>query len=231
MNRLEKALQRLYGWPDASADAEATPLRALLLICHRSRNWPQISALLHVVQDDLDLPAPAVSVSGEAGFAVWFALSEAVPVGEGLAFLDGLRRRALTDMADTDLSLLPMPLPAIPPIIPACSEKTGRWSAFIDPGMGSLFVDEAGLDFAPPADRQADLLSGLQCIDGEAFRKALASLTSVPAVPGVLMEPASGNLSGPYAAPRDFLQAVMNDAAAPLALRIEAAKALLAAGL
>lgn len=223
MDRLESALQRLYGWPDV-------PPRCLRVTFRRSYDWPQVAGLLRVVQDELGLPVPGVSVSGAGGYSVWFAFAEAISPADSAAFLRGLRERAMPDVRDTYLEW--PPLTDSLPVIPAFNEESGRWSAFIDPGMGSLFLDESGLDFEPPRDRQADLLAGLQAIDVASFRCALAALGSSSEAGGNVPEQstviAHGSLASHFDDPRVFLRAVMNDAATPLALRIEAAKALLA---
>ena len=233
MNRLEAALRRLYGWPAATADI---PLRVVTITVRRSRDWPRVAELLRVLQEELQLPAPAVSVAATSGFTVWLALAEGTDPAMAGAFVLALRQRALADLPDGDLALEVCPR-SLPPM-PAEDDATGRWSAFIDPGMGSLFVDEAGLDFQPPIDRQADLLAGLACIDAEALARALAECQPPAALPGAAAAVAAaavtaasaGSLLGPFPGPRDFLLAVMNDASTPLALRIEAAKALLVAG-
>ena len=41
--------------------------------------WAPVAALCEGVANVLELPAPAVSVAGGAGFRVWFALADPVP--------------------------------------------------------------------------------------------------------------------------------------------------------
>lgn len=222
MERLDAVLQRLYG-----ESVSGRGRRVLLLVFRRSCDWPGVAGVVRVVQEDLALPAPAVSVSGDSGFIVWFALDGTVSAEAGRAFLAALRQTALIDIAESDLDLLAMPEQL--PQIPACCANTGRWSAFIDPSMGSLFVDEAGLDFGPPPDRQADLLAGLACIDADSLQAALSKIAPPPNGPQLALTEMTPGLVGPYAEPEDFLRAVMNDPAVPLVFRIEAAKGLLSA--
>ena len=62
------------------------------------------------------------------------------------------------------------------PLVPALDETTGRWSAFIDPTMGSMFIEETWLEMAPARDKQAGMLAGVESIKAENFQLALASL-------------------------------------------------------
>lgn len=64
---------------------------------------------------------------------------------------------------------------------PARVAGDDRWSAFIDPGMGSLFIDEPWLEMAPTPDKQAELLAGFSEIKVEEFERALSRLA--PAAP------------------------------------------------
>jgi hypothetical protein len=95
-----------------------------------------------------------------------------------------------------------------------------RWSAFVAPDLAPLFTDTPWLDLPPGDDGQATLLASQACVTPGQL--ATLQAASAPA-PGIAAH-------AQLADPRRFLQQVMNDATAPLALRIEAAKALLAHG-
>ncbi|HJW27433.1 MAG TPA: hypothetical protein VJ576_21250 [Rhodocyclaceae bacterium] len=241
MNRLFSELRRLYFLPLQPWHGEGLPaaidligaddrVRTLAIDFVKASDWEAAAALCQGVQEDLELPAPAVSVSGESGYRVWFSLAEPVPADEARSFLECLVRRYLADLPPGHGRLHPAASsgPDRLGLAPALDPATGKWSAFIDPAMGSMFVHESGLEMAPNPDRQADLLAQFESIEAADFRRALGLLRP-PA------EPAGGGpnvaaplgVGGGFTDPQDFLLAVMNDPAASAGDRIEAAKALL----
>jgi hypothetical protein len=123
-------------------------------------------------------------------------------------------------------------------LAPALNTLNGKWSAFIDPSMGSMFVEGPWLEMAPNLDRQADMLAALKSIAAADFSRALQMLQT-PLEPDDLLpvEPlnpadegastAQLNVGNDYRDPTSFLLAVMNDASASTSQRIKAAKALL----
>ncbi|MBS1160288.1 MAG: hypothetical protein H6R15_2707 [Proteobacteria bacterium] len=216
-------------------------VRALVLGFARASDWPRVAELYQAVQDDLDLPAPALAVSGQNGFRLWFSLAEPVPVGLARAFLDGLRCKYLADMPLAKLELRPdAGSPAVVKLTPALHRATGKWSAFIDPSLGGMFVDEPGLEMAPSMNQQAHILAGLAGIKAGEFARVLHLLQS-PAVAdaGDAPKPALDVPASPaapssrldvghdFSDPQSFLLAVMNDPMASAGQRIRAAKALL----
>ena len=241
MNRLHAQWQRLFLAPGQQPqDGRAPPLadaqgltRALLLELARPADWRALAGVWQAVQQELGLPAPAIAVSGNEGFQLWFALAAPVSPADGLAFLQALAQRYLPDVAPQRLrlqagDLSDGPAAALPPQLQA---QAGQWSAFVSPDLAPVFADTPWLDVAPGADGQADLLSGLHCLSPEDLRAATARLAPLhldsegaepraeaPAAPGARTDQT----------PQAFLSQVMNDASVPLALRIEAAKALLA---
>jgi hypothetical protein len=224
--------------------------RAMVVSFTRATDWEQVANLYQAVQDELDLPAPAVSVSGRKGYSLWFSLAEALPLAQIRAFLAALQLKYLADIPLAHLELQPDVL-AVKTLAPARHNATGKWSAFIDPSMGSMFIDEPGLEMAPILDRQAGMLAGLETIKGANFQRALSILQApkeLDGEPAVTLAEAAARLptqaSGPpdladgyrhsglsegstYADPRDFLIAVMNDSSLGIKQRIKAAKALL----
>ncbi|MDP2417839.1 MAG: hypothetical protein U1D25_12990 [Hydrogenophaga sp.] len=137
--------------------------------------------------------------------------------------------------------------------IPALHPDTGRWSAFVAPDLPAVFGNDPSLDFPPNEDAQAELLSRLGCINQDDWQAVVATMQPVrevaPVAPAVAeaasvaptlrsvvasaMEtaraasPHHAELVGPYDDPHQFLRDVMNDSSVPLALRLDAAKALL----
>ena len=243
MSRLQQELQRLYG-PQADArlglDLDARGLvdaqgrvRAMVLELARPADWASLSAVWGGVQADLALPAPAIAVNGREGCQLWFSLLEPVPVPQAAAFLEALRRRYLGEIAPVRVAMLPAldsasggpPRHARP--VPALQADGGLWSAFVASDLAPMFADEPWLDMPPNPDGQAQLLAPLKSIPSGEFELALQQLRPTPclATPGL-----ASNASAPAAAsldPKRFLLGVMNNDSLDLALRIEAAKALL----
>ena len=198
--------------------------RVMVVSFARAADWPAVAGLYGDIQEVLGLPAPAISVSGDAGYALWLALAESQPVAQIEVFLAGLKRAFLLGVPGQSLGLHPGALQATP----AQHPLTGRWSAFIDPGMGSMFVEESGLEMAPNPLRQAEMLAGVKCMTTADFQRVLATLTAenVPAsVSGGDVPAAPG---GGFPDPASFLAAVMNDPAVSMENRIRAAASLLA---
>ena len=192
--------------------------------------WSGVLAVWQGVQAELQLPAPAIAVAGGAGYQLWFSLAEAVPVGQALAFLGGLRSRYLAELGPECIASFP-PQPAAAPTaraprLPPYSMAAERWSAFVASDLGALFADEPWLDLPPSADAQADLLSRVQVTPLADWRRACERLapTAPPPAPSL---PGASDPAGPQEDPRRFLLGIMNDPAVDLHLRIEAAKALL----
>ncbi|MCX2860816.1 hypothetical protein OOZ63_03075 [Paucibacter sp. PLA-PC-4] len=222
MNRLLTELRRLYALP-AAEPAEGR-VRAMLLELARPADWDALGAVWRGVQADLELPAPAIAVNGIDGYQLWFSLAEPVPAAQALDFLEGLRRRYLDGIAAQRLTLAPTARDLPPRQLPS-----GLWSALLAPDLAPVFADEPWLDTEPGAEGQADLLCRLQPIKSADFRAALERLVPdapVPRADAASAAPTPSAVAG-QDAPRRFLLGVMNDASAPLHLRIEAAKALL----
>ena len=243
MNRLHTELDRLYlrGLVVAEGDAQAPSLvdardrvRALILEVVQPAGWDALSEVWHGVQMELELPAPAIAVSGRDGLQLWFSLESSLPAGPAHAFLEALRSRFLPHVAASRVRLWPT---AAQParhaaLVPALQADTGNWSAFIAPDLVSIFSETPWLDVEPGEEGQSALLRGLESIKPAAFDAALAAMrASAPPVPAPASVVAvAGATPAPEDDPRRFLSRVMNDESVPLALRIEAAKALLKPG-
>ncbi|MGY0196670.1 hypothetical protein ACWA7J_16510 [Leptothrix sp. BB-4] len=242
MSRLATELRRLFLLDAVAAepliDAQGR-VRALVLELARPADWDTLAQVWRGVQTELALPAPAIAASGTDGLQLWFSLAEPIAVDAAHAFLALLRRRWLADLPANRVVLWPQPAPprhARP--VPALNEATGNWSAFVAPDLAPLFAETPWLDIPPGDEAQAHVLAQLQPIRPAELTAATAALEQalqapepVPSMapPAAPSWAATTHPATAHAEPRAFLLAVMNDGAVPLALRIEAAKALLGA--
>lgn len=256
MNRLQSELQRLY-LPLSPAPVDATQpsvlidasnqVRAMVFALTSPPSWQFLSRVWHGVQAELELPAPAIAVSGTEDLQLWFSLAEPIAVSRAHAFLEGLRLRFLPEVDPGRVGLMPaVDASAQHParhaaLVPALQPQTGNWSAFVAPDLAPVFADTPWLDIAPNEEGQAALLRGLHAIKPTVFEAASrrlepgtppSSLTDAVAVAIAAKADASLTRAPPPTPPADpdpkrFLQRVMNDGTVSLVLRIEAAKALL----
>jgi hypothetical protein len=283
MTSLSAEFDRLFALsPGSLVDAQGQT-RALVLEVVQPAGWDVLAPVWQAVQAELDLPAPAIAVSGTDGLQLWFSLEAAVDATQGHAFLDALRQRLLPELSPARLRLLPDPAQpgrhAAP--VPALQVNCTDWSAFVASDLAVMFSDTPWLDIEPNADGQAALLRPLRPIKPAELDAALARLrapasrASAPAgasagasagalagasanAPALAPEPApqapvldamsataavhDDESTHPHIAPeitaavlaatreddpRRFLLRVMNDERVDMALRIEAAKALL----
>lgn len=225
--------ERALALAPVAADGTA---RVMVVCFEYAADWERVAALYQAVQEDLELPAPAISISGSAGFQLWFSFADPVAGHRLREFLGALRRNCLRDVPADRFRLFPDmdDVQSGSGLVPALCTQTGKWSAFIDPGMGRMFVDEPGLEMAPNMDRQADILAGLKSIEADAFAKALGILQAQDKGTGMDAGVDAGtptqarlNPGSHFSNPKDFLLAVMNDPSASTDQRIDAAKALL----
>ena len=228
LSRLAREYQRLFlssGTPLPGADA----VRALVLDVSGPAAWQALGAVWQGVQTDLDLPAPAVAVNGSDGLQLWFSLAVAMDAVQGRALLENLRRHY---MADVPLHRVAMQVVAVPVSIPRPVQAAGPWSAFVAADLAPVFEETPWLDLPPNQDGQAELLSRVVPIQPAWLESALQRLQGLQAA---AVEPAVADTRPPgrsdaHPAAAQFLLQVMHDEAAPLALRVEAAKALMPYG-
>lgn len=221
MNRLQSELHRLYHAPPTPAGQPSGMVRALVMELTQPPSWEVLSAVWQGVRTELELPAPAIAVSGVDALQLWFSLAEPIPAARALAFLEGLRARFLPDIAPARLRLMP----ARP--LPPHEVQTGHWSAFLAPDLAPVFADTPWLDVPPNEEGQAALLHGLAVLGPADFEAALKRLAPRLPQPEQPQQPHSADTSTAGQSPKQFLLRIMNDDAVPLALRIDAAKALL----
>ena len=136
-------------------------------------HWSALCTIANAVQHELDLPAPAVSISGTA-FQLWLSLATPLPVAQARQFVQLLRSTFLP--ASTDILASAPPDYVEQVALPPCLQPSGKWAAFIHPSMGAAFVDEPGLDMPPPPAAQLGFLESLRSINPAQFAQALAKL-------------------------------------------------------
>jgi hypothetical protein len=254
MNRLQSELHRLYlplapapaegaAQPSALVDA-ANQVRAMVIELARPPSWELLSRVWRGVQTELALPAPAIAVSGTDGLQLWFSLAEPIAVAQAHAFLEGLRSRFLPDVEPGRVGLMPAADASAQypechaAQVPALQAATGNWSAFVAPDLAPVFADTPWLDIPPNEEGQATLLRCLEVTKRDAFEAASKRLeprtpppSSTDAVTTANVDASLAEAPSPTAIaaqdPKRFLIRVMNDESVSLALRIEAAKALL----
>jgi hypothetical protein len=215
MEKLISELTRLYLLPDSPAAralaqrgaggpcapvalvSDAGLTRAIAIPFRKAagedaHHWDRLCTVANALQADFGFPAPAVSVASAGGYVLWLSLAAPVAVADARRFVDGLAR-LWPDMLPPADAVIGAPV-ELPPCLDAA---TGRWAAFIHPGMGASFADESGLEMAPPAPGQVAFLDGLESIGTEQFQAALARLTpaAAPAQPAVASVPRDGGPS------------------------------------
>jgi hypothetical protein len=160
-----------------SLATESGMTRALAIPFDKARyeedgqHWTRLCEVAHALQAQYGFPAPGVSISAASGFRLWLSFETPVPASEAQQFLEGLRDTVCPELVVApDAVTRPVELP------PCRNGETGRWAAFIHPGMGASFIDEPGLEMAPPAAAQAAFLEQLETIGAQQFRDALAAM-------------------------------------------------------
>jgi len=146
------------------------------------QHWERLADLANKMQTELGLPAPAVAVSGRKGWGLWLSLEQPVPAAQAQQFLHLVRKAYLADIPKDELDLRPdtdkatKAAQAVAKLPPCLHRASGLWAAFINPGMGASFIEEAGLPAAPPLGKQAELLADLKSITPMQFMQALYKL-------------------------------------------------------
>jgi hypothetical protein len=210
----------------------AGPVRSVVLELARPADWTLMGKVWRGVQADLALPAPAIAVSGVDGYQLYFSFAEPLPQMQAQEFAEALRLRYLDDVARGRIGICSPGGAALPPR--QTDEQQDLWSAFVAPDLAPVFAAEPWLDIPPSPEGQADLLCRLDSIKPAALRLALQGLgATAHALPPSVNEPAptahapAASSAAPSLDPKSFLLKVMNDETVEMALRIEAAKALL----
>ncbi|HET8868936.1 MAG TPA: hypothetical protein VFM48_00690 [Aquabacterium sp.] len=224
MSRLTTEWQRLFQLSpdDATLMSPDGLCRVLVIELVGPDAWPACSTIWERVQTELGWPAPAIAVNGHHGYQLWFSLQQPAPCAHAHAWVNRLAAWAQMRIAPDAVRVFPAssePTGQTPEwlqTIPRQQGSSDQWSAFVTRDLAPVFQETPWLDIPPSPDGQADLLASLQSVE------ALAPLAQAPVESPASTTPAHSPLS-----PRQFLLQVMHDPSAPLALRIEAAKALL----
>lgn len=199
---------------DGLTRALAIPFRKVVF-APEGQHWTRLCEVANALQAELGLPAPAVSIDGANTFYLWLSLENPVPTARAQDFLAALRQKYFPDTElAPDAATAPVYLP------PCLNPRTGKWAAFIHPGMGASFADESGLEMTPPAAGQAAFLDGLDSIGEAQFEAAFGKLQARKAAP----EPASAPVAAPAvieAAVVPAAQALLAAAAAPEGLLLK----------
>lgn len=225
MSPLLPELDRLYG-----------PDRAMVLEVVLPAGWDQLSHVWKAVQSELELPAPAIAVSGVDGLQLWFSLAAPTSSSTRARFLQRLRQRYLSSLAPAHVRVFADA--AETPTRPPVEISAQRWAAFITSDLVSIFFETPWLDIPPTDEGQAAILRALSPMQPVAYEVALNKLvandddarheaTDTTRTESKTAKDAAQSTGTWRSEPARFLANVMNDESAPLALRIEAAKALL----
>jgi hypothetical protein len=134
-------------------------------------HWERLCRVANALQADLGLPTPAVSIDGASAYRLWLSLETPVSADQAQDFLALLRQVYFPEYElAPDAATAPVYLP------PCLNPRSGKWAAFIHPGMGASFAEESGLEVAPPLGAQLGFLEGLDSMAAEQFREALRKL-------------------------------------------------------
>lgn len=197
----ESLAPRIAGEASGPVDLAADGMVRAIVIPFRkmggvddARHWTLLCDVANLLQTELELPVPAVSVSGSDGYGLWLSLVDPVPVAVAQEFTALLRTAYLPDVKvkpDDASTLVALP--------PCFNPDTGKWAAFIHPGMGASFADESGLEMAPPLSGQMQFLESLRSIDAAQFSDVLTRLRqqhgAAPVAPVIMTtSPPSGLL-------------------------------------
>ena len=224
MNRLQGQFHQLY---PLQASVPVETVRVMVLALRHPEAWALLAPIWQGVQVDWAWPAPAIAVNGHDAFELLFAIEKPASRDEAMALLHRLCRQYLLDQHKDRLSFWPNAdnsdfVAPIAKRIPSQNSATGRWSAFVAPDLAAVFGDDPSLDLPPGDEAQAEVLARIQPIPAADWQRAIAS-----AAPAALSVSQPATTPKPQDDPRRFLLNVMNDATVDMALRVEAAKALL----
>lgn len=197
MQKLTLELKRLYG-----ADSGALGQTRVIALAFRrlpdepeAGHWERLCTVANALQSALRLPAPAVSISGDGAYGLWLSLAQPVPLAQAQEFSALLCAAYCPEQKIADAAATPPPLP------PRLVGASGKWAAFINPGLGASFAGDEGLEVQPPEAGQLALLEGLESISPVQLAHALERLRQMV---GVTPQPSAAP-SRPANAQEDLL--------------------------
>lgn len=177
MQKLNAELSRLYlASPEGGTRSISLAFRKLAGD-GEAGHWERLCTVANALQAQSGLPAPAVSVSGDGAFGLWLSLEQPITVAQAQEFA-----RLVCPGADA----------AAGPLPPCLNQASGKWAAFIHPGMGASFAGDEGLDVQPSEAGQLALLEGLESIGPALFAQALEQLRQSAGAPPRTAQQASG---------------------------------------
>jgi hypothetical protein len=153
--------------------------RALVLDFPRAADdlhWTRLCDVANALQQELKLPAPAVSVNGGSHFSLWLSFAQPLPLTRLRQFHAMLHQAYFADQ-DVAAGATIVEIP------PCLHRATGLWAAFINPAMGASLAEDLGLEMPPPIIAQAAFLQGLGSISDEDFTRAFERLQGAAAAP------------------------------------------------
>ncbi len=157
-------------------------------------HWARLCDVANALQVELGFPAPAVSISGASSYGLWLSFATPTPAAQVQALLEAFFATHFPEFelaADAVRTIVELP--------PCVHAASGKWAAFIHPGMGASFADEPGLEMAPPLAGQVAFLEGLQRIGDEQFAKAVARLLQERVPAQAVPAPAAPAVAAPAA--------------------------------
>ncbi|KQZ30223.1 hypothetical protein [Duganella sp. Root1480D1] len=180
MQKLNAELSRLYLAPSDGGTRSICLSFRKLAGDGEAGHWERLCTVANALQAELGLPAPAVSISGAGAFGLWLSLEQPVTAAQAQEFA---RLVCADACAEAEAGVVPGSLP------PFLNQASGKWAAFIHPGMGVSFAGDEGLDIQPPEAGQVAMLEGLESIAPAQFAQALDQLRQSA---GVVVPPAHG---------------------------------------
>ena len=219
--RLRSERERLF------SPGEDGRVRALVLALARPADWEVLGRVWTGVQQELGWPAPGIAVSGTDACQLWFSLADPLPPAQAHVLLERMRRRYLAEVPAHRVELMPSAdgerqVPRIPAVL---GEEA--WSAYVAPDLAPVFAETPWLDVPPRAEGQAELLSRLRPISAAECAMLLPEVAVHASAPAASATAVAAAPAIAFTDPQAFLLQVMNDERVEMALRIEAAKALL----
>jgi hypothetical protein len=117
MTQLQSELHRQYlprspapvetgAQPSAPIDHQGM-VRAMVMHLTLPPSWELLAEVGHGVQTELELPAPAIAVSGIDDLQLWFSFSEPISAPQAHAFLEALRVRFSPNLKPERIRLMP----------------------------------------------------------------------------------------------------------------------------
>lgn len=216
MSRYHTEFDRLYAVPRAPSEVPDPgagallgadgQVRAMVLDIGRPVEWPLVASMGRAVQEELELPAPAIAISGDQSFQLWWSLAEPVPAQDAQRLLQAMQRRFLPSVKPARARTFPTRADAQAPWIHVQrvphQVMPDQWSAFVAPGLAPVFEETPWVDFPPNEEGQAELLSGIRSVSPAQWKEAWERLEVDAEMAGSRASTAQPGTGTQHAAPR-----------------------------